>query len=199
MKNISYDVLTPYISDVFKKTELTQKPIVAVHSRDQRKTLNLIKTFYLKYPQYRWVTFRDMRGLSESEFASTLKDCCLSIWIDDTSGFGTFPLESMKCGVPCVGKIPNLFPSWMSEDNGLWLAEETKICDFAADFIQNWLEDTISPTLYEDMEKTANEYTSKDNFEAKVVELFSNYIEVRTTQFEDQYNRLKPDTIDIEQ
>ncbi len=74
-----------------------------------------------KIPQFRWITFRDMRGLSEFEFANTLKDCCLSIWMDDESGFGTFPLESMKCGVPVLGKIPNLIPEWLNEDNGIWI------------------------------------------------------------------------------
>ena len=32
--------------------------------------MNIVKTFYLKYPQYRWITFRDMRGLSQEEFAN---------------------------------------------------------------------------------------------------------------------------------
>lgn len=75
MKNVTFDIVEPLISEVFKKQILPPKPIIAVHTRDQRETLNLIKTFYIKFPQYRWVTFRDMRGLSESEFAKGLMTC----------------------------------------------------------------------------------------------------------------------------
>ena len=53
----------------------------------------IIKTFYIRYPQYRWITFRDMRGISMDKFSEYLQDSFVSVWIDDTSSFGTFPLE----------------------------------------------------------------------------------------------------------
>jgi hypothetical protein len=193
MKNISIDILEPVISDEFKKTSTTQQPIVGVHSRDPRKTLNLIKTFYLKYPQYRWVTFRDLRGLTELEFANYLQNCCASVWIDETSGFGTFPLESMKCGVPCIGKVPSLFPEWMNEENGIWLLEETKMVDYIADFLQNWLEDNIKSSIYDEMDKTVSSLISKSNFESKIIELFNSYLQIRLSSFEEQLNKLKPE------
>jgi len=191
MRNVSIDILPPVISDKFEKSKFPQKPIVAVHSRDQRKTLNFIKTFYLRFPQYRWITFRDLRGLSEEDFSTFLKDCFLSVWIDETSGYGTFPLESMKCGVPVIGKVPTLFPHWMNEDNGLWLGEETKICDFTADFIQNWLEDNIKPELYDKMDETVSTLISKEEFETNINNLFSDYITSRETSFVEQLNKLK--------
>ena len=191
MRNVSIDILPPVISDKFEKSKFPQKPIVAVHSRDQRKTLNFIKTFYLRFPQYRWITFRDLRGLSEDDFSTFLKDCFLSVWIDETSGYGTFPLESMKCGVPVIGKVPSLFPHWMNEDNGLWLGEETKLCDFTADFIQNWLEDNIKPELYDKMDETVSTLTSKEDFETNINNLFSEYITSREISFVEQLNKLK--------
>ena len=108
----------------------------------------------MKYPQYRWVTFRDMRGLPETEFANSLRDCMLSVWIDETSGYGTFPLESMKCGVPVMGRIPLFQPNWMNENNGVWTYSFNEIIDILANFAQNWLEDNIKPELYENMKKT---------------------------------------------
>ena len=191
MRNITIDVLPPYLSHVFEKSKFPQKPIIAVHSRDQRKTLNFIKTFYLKFPQYRWITFRDMRGLSEKEFANSLKDCFLSVWFDETSGFGTFPLESMKCGVPVIGKVPSLFPSWLNQENGIWAIEETKFPDFVADFIQNWLEDNIKQELYDKMDETVSSLSTEEQFVERVDELFANYSKVRLTSFEDQLNKLK--------
>lgn len=196
MKNISFDVISPIISDKFKKHELPPKPIIAIHSREQRDTVNLIKSFYVKFPQYRWVTFRDMRGLSEEEFANTLKDSFLSVWIDPISSFGTYPIESMKVGVPVIGLIPNMVPDWMKEENGIWCQNKNQILDFVVDFLHNWLEDNISEELYLGMEETANEYSNRILFETSVINCFTQYIENRLTSFEEQLNKLKP--IEIE-
>lgn len=190
-RNISIDVIPPYIPETFGKSKYPAKPVIAIHTRDPRKTMNFIKTFYLKFPQYRWITFRDMRGLSEQDFATFLKDCFMSVWIDETGGYGTFPLESMKTGVPVIGKLPNLVPSWLSQENGIWVPEEIKLIDFAADFIQNWLEDNIKQDLYDRMEDTVFDLYDEERFNKKVEELFSGYINTRKDSFQEQLNKLK--------
>lgn len=189
MRNVSYDIVTPVISEDFEQSKFPANPIIAVHTREQSDTINLIKTFYLKFPQYRWFTFKDMRSLSEEEFANSLKECCLSVWIDDKSSFGTFPLESMACGVPVLGKIPDLQPEWMSEHNGLWINEPVLLPDFIADFMQNWLEDNIDPKLYEESKKTAEKYKNKEEFEKNVTSLFDGYINVRLESFKNQISK----------
>ena len=160
-------------------------------TKDQSDTINLIKTFYLKFPQYRWFTFRDLRGLSEKEFGNSLRDCFVSVWMDDESGFGTFPLESMKCGVPVIGKVPSLFPSWLNQENGIWAIEETKFPDFTADFIQNWLEDNIKTELYEKMDETVSSLSTEKQFIDNVDKLFTEYLKGRENSFEEQLNKLK--------
>ena len=189
-RGISYEILKPYISDVFEKQSLPPKPIVAIHSRDQRDAVNIIKAFYIKFPQYRWITFRDMRGLTEKEFATALKDCFLSVWVDDTSAYGTFPLESMKVGVPVLGLVPNLVPTWMNEDNGLWINNQIQLVDFIADFLQNWLEDNVNPELYKGMEKTVSELPTKENFETLSVSLFEQFLNTRMESFLEQLSKL---------
>ena len=184
MRGISYDVLEPFISESFTKQKLPNKPIVAVHTRDQRDTLNLIKSFYLKFPQYRWVTFKDMRGLSIEQFADELKNCFISVWVDETSSYGTFPLESMKTNIPVIGLAPNIVPEWMNEDNGLWINNKTQMVDYLADYIQNWLEDNTNPKIITEMEKTVESLPTKDNFYKKVKELFNDYVEKRAITFE---------------
>ena len=191
MRNVSFDILKPFISDNFEKQSLPAKPIIAIHSRDQRDAINIIKTFYIKFPQYRWITFRDMRGLSEKEFASTLKDCFLSVWVDETSGFGTFPLESMRVGVPVLGLVPNLLPSWMNENNGLWVNNKNQVVDFIADFLQNWLEDNVKPELKEEMLKTVENLSTKEEFEKVAIQLFEGYINTRLTSFEEQLSKFE--------
>jgi glycosyltransferase involved in cell wall biosynthesis len=132
-----------------------------------------------------------MRGLSEKEFANVFQDCFLSVWIDETSSYGTFPLESMKCGVPVLGLTPNMVPQWMNSDNGLWVNNKIQMVDFVADFLQNWLEDNVKDSLYEEMLKTVENLPTKEYFEEKSVSLFEGYINTRLTSFEEQLTKLE--------
>jgi len=189
MRQTTFDIVKPLISPEFSPKTLPAMPIIGVHTREQSDTINLIKTFYLRFPQYRWFTFRDLRGLSEKEFANSLRECFVSVWVDDKSGFGTFPLESMASNVPVIGKLPNIKPEWMNDDNGIWITDETLLCDVIADFIQNWLEDNITPELYDSMKTTVENYTNKQEFESKIISLFENYLNVRADSFEQQISK----------
>jgi hypothetical protein len=191
MKHVTFDILEPVISDEFKPSKLPSKPIVAIHSRDQRDTVNLIKTFYLKYPQYRWLTLRDMRGLSQSEFADKLSESFVSVWIDETSSYGTFPLESMKSNIPVIGLVPNVLPYWMNEDNGVWVNNKSHLVDVLADHLQNWLEDNVSDEFLEKIKTTVDTLPSKETFETNAVSLFEDYFTVRLTAFEEQISKLQ--------
>ena len=170
MRQISFDIIEPVISDEFQPKKSPAMPIIGVHAKEQSDAINLIKTFYLKFPQYRWFTF-------------------LNVWIDDHSAFGTFPLESMKSGIPVIGKVPNLSPDWMSEDNGIWITDQTLFPDLVADYVQNWLEDNIDPKIYDEMKKTVERYIDKQKFESQVVSLFDGYLTLRADSFENQISK----------
>jgi hypothetical protein len=191
MRNVSFDVINPLISDKFIKQEFPPKTIVTVHTREHRDTINLIKTFYTKFPQYRWITFRDLRGLSVEEFSKAMDESFVSVWVDPTSSFGTYPLESMKKGVPIIGLVPNLTPEWMTEDNGIWINNQNMIVDVIADFVQNWLEDNINPELYTEMEKTIEKYTNQEIFEDNVLTVFNGWLNKRLESFEEQLDKLQ--------
>jgi glycosyltransferase involved in cell wall biosynthesis len=191
MKSVSYDVVNPLIPSVFKKKEKPSKPIISIHTREQRDTAKIIKSFYLKYPQYRWLTFRDMRGIKQEDFAKFLQESFVSVWVDYESGFGTFPIESMISNTPVIGKAPALKPEWISDENGIWTYEFNEIVDILANFIQNWLEDNISDQLYENMQKTAEKYTSQVAFDESVLNVFNEYFEVRGKMFEEQLEKIK--------
>jgi glycosyltransferase involved in cell wall biosynthesis len=191
MKNVSYDIIEPVISEKFSPSKYPSKPIVAVHSREQRDGINFIKKFYLKFPQFRWVSFRDMRALSEEEFSNTLKESCLSVWIDPQSSFGTYPIESMSSNCPVIGIVPNIVPDWLNQDNGIWVKESDKLVDYVADFIQNWIEDNISEKLYENGTITAEKYSSTEKFNNSIVDLFKKYLSSREEYFSQQINKFK--------
>ena len=129
--------------------------------------------------------------MTEPEFAEAMKESFISIWIDQTSSYGTFPLESMKMGIPVLGLVPDIAPSWMTEDNGLWLNNKTLIVDVLSDFIQNWLEDNVNPQIYEQMEKTIVGVSTEQKFEEETLSLFSKIFETRLTSFEDQLSKFE--------
>jgi len=190
MRNVSFDIIRPTISDCFVKQNYPPKPIILVHAREQREGLNLIKSFYLKYPQFRFFTFRDLRGLSEEEFAAAMNDAFLGVWLDVTSSFGTFPIECMASGIPVIGKVPNLKPEWMNEKNGVWVENTLQIVDVIADFAQTWLEDSVLSTLYSEGEITANNYRITEEFNTKVNKIFEDFQNKRKEFFFNQLNNL---------
>jgi hypothetical protein len=127
-------VIPPIIDDVFKPYDKPLKPYVAISCRDRAINKKIISEFYLKNPFLRWVTFRDMNQMTYEEFAEALRECMVSVWIDDESTFGTFPLESIKSGVPVIGKVPKNEPDWL-KDNGLWTYDENKIVELLGKYI----------------------------------------------------------------
>jgi len=167
-------IIPPIIDDIFKPSELPQKPIIAISCRDRVKHRKFISEFYLKYPQLRWVTFRDMVQMSYDDYAVALKECMVSLWVDDESTFGTFPLESMKCGVPVVGKIPTTEPDWLSE-NGMWTYDESKIVELLGTYVMAWLEGIeLTDEVKIKMKETLLPY-DKEITQGNVITIFNSF------------------------
>ena len=180
-------IIPPIIGDNFKPTEGIVKPYIAISCRDRVKHRKFISEFYIKYPHLRWITFKDMVQMTYEEFSEGLKDCMVSLWADDESTFGTFPLESMKSGVPVIGKIPSTEPDWLTE-NGMWTYDENKIVDILGTFVLAWLDgveltDEVKQKMKEtllpyDTEITKNNILSIFNsFTNKRVETLSKALE----------------------
>ena len=189
--SIQIDVISPVISDYFLPSEKPKKPLVAIHTRDQRNTMKIIKMFYLQNPQFKWLTFRDMRGMSKKDFAEVLGESCLSVWVDRISSFGTYPLESMKCGTPVIGVLPIMKPEWLTKENGIWAQDESAIVETIANFMKNWLEDSLPETLYRSMEGVDEPYTIEKERDS-VVKYFESLITEKVTEMEASINKLKP-------
>ena len=179
------------IPDYFKKSKAPKKPIITIHTRDQRDTVKIFKSFYVKYPHLKWLSFRDLRGISREKFAEELSESCVSIWVDDVSGFGTFPIESMKCNIPVLGKVPNMVPEWMEDKNGLWTHDFNSIPDILANYIQAWLEDSSPEELYEKMGEMNNKYNDEQQKE-KILEVYQKVVDNRVNEFKSQLETLQP-------
>jgi hypothetical protein len=153
-------VIPPMIGDKFEPSDKPLKPYIAISCRERTVSRKIISEFYLKYPQLRWVTFKDMIQLSYDEFSEALKECMVSVWVDDESTFGTFPLECMKCGVPVVGKIPSTEPDWLSE-NGMWTYDSNKLVEILGTYVMAWFEGVeLTQQVKDKMKETLIPYSS---------------------------------------
>lgn len=180
----------PKIGDVFKPSETPAKPFIAISARDRGQHRRVISEFYLKYPQLRWITFKDMVQMTYEEFADQLRECICSVWMDDDSTFGTFPLESMKCEIPVIGKIPTREPEWLSE-NGIWSYDINKIVDLLGTYVLSWLEGvTITDEVKEKMKETLLPY-SDDIIDKNVPSIFNSLKNSRMKTIEETVEKLK--------
>jgi hypothetical protein len=164
----------PMIGENFTPSDKTAKPTIAISCRDRSINKKLISEFYIKYPHLRWINFRDMNQMTYEEFSESLKECMVSVWVDDDSSFGTFPLESMKCGVPVIGKIPKNEPDWLGE-NGMWTYDESKITEILGKYVLAWLEgveltDEVKQKMKDTLLPYDNEITKKN-----IVSIFESF------------------------
>jgi hypothetical protein len=167
-------VIPPMISDVFVPSKLPKKPNIALSVRDNLYRKRIISEFYLKYPEFTWVSFRDMVGMNHDDFATILKDCFVSVWVDNESSFGTFPLESMKCHVPVIGKLPFTSPEWIGE-NGLWCDSIETLVEMLGNYVTAWVDGTdVSEKLIEEFEKTLSIYNNNLTKES-ITTIFGNF------------------------
>ena len=171
-RNMITEVIPIGIPSYFKENEKPKIPTVAISARDKREILKIVKIFFQKYPHYQFISFRDMSGLPREEFANELSKSFLGVWVDELSSFGTFPIESMKCNTPVVGKIPRLVPEWMGaidengnlklNDNGVWTANLNAIPDIIATMVGLYLEDALPPNILEGMNEYKDKYKEED-------------------------------------
>jgi glycosyltransferase involved in cell wall biosynthesis len=187
-------IIPPIIGDNFYPTKLPQKPHIAINCRDRSIHRRLISEFYLKYPHLRWITFRDMVQMSYDEFSDTLRECMVSLWVDNESTFGTFPLESMKCGVPVIGKIPNTEPDWLSE-NGMWSYDINKLVDILGTFITAWLEGSeLEDEVKNKMNETLLPYTTSLTEEV-IKNIFTSLKNKRVESIQKALEKFKEETV----
>lgn len=188
------------IPKYFKPSAKPKIPVVVICSRNQGDATKIAKSFYLQYPIYKWVTFKEMRGLSREQFAEELGKACLAVWIDETAGFGTFPIEAMESGTPVIGKIPNMLPEWLEakdeagepiiNNNGVWTNTTLNIPELIATYLKIWLEDAVPTDLLESMKASTGKYTAEIQKD-KIQEVYAKIVEGRVVEFNKMIENLE--------
>lgn len=183
-------IIPPIIEDNFTPSDKLTKPLVAISCRDKSIHKKIISEFYIKYPQLRWITFRDMTDMSYENFATSLKECLVSVWVDDESTFGTFPIESMKCGVPVIGKIPKSEPDWIGE-NGMWTYDESKISELVGTYVLSWLDGAdLTDEVKQKVKDTLLPY-DKEITKTNIINIFNSFKTKRVESIEKALENLQ--------
>jgi hypothetical protein len=208
-RGLRTDIIPVGIPEYFKNSTEPKIPTIAMSARDKRELLKIVKIFYQKYPHYRFVTFRDMSGLPREMFAKELSKSFVSVWIDELSSFGTFPLESMRTKTPVIGKIPRMVPEWMGSvdqkgnlnlnDNGIWTPNLNSIPDIIATMVGLYLEDAIPENILNGMSEWENKYSTEES-DKILSEVYKNIFGRRIVELQHTYDQIrqKEETVTIE-
>lgn len=183
-------IIPPIIGDGFKPSEKSRKPYIAISCRNREISRKIISEFYLLYPHLRWFAFRDMVQLSYEEFSDVLKECVVSVWVDDESTFGTFALESMKCDVPVIGKIPSTDPDWLKE-NGIWTYKTKDIPTILGSYLLSWVEGSeLDDEVKTNIKETLVPYETKLT-ENTIISIFNSIRDKRVESIKTIINKAK--------
>lgn len=197
--SVNYQIVPVSIPSYFKPSEKPKIPVVAIHTRNQGDATKIAKSFYLQYPMYKWITFKELRGLSREQFAEELGKSCLAVWVDEQSGFGTFPIEAFESNTTVIGKIPNLIPEWMEDadeegnksikSNGVWTNTTINIPELIATYLKVWLEDAVPAELTASVEESKGKYTPEKQRLA-IETVYGGFVTNRIAEFTNTLNSL---------
>ncbi len=183
-------VVNPSIPNYFRDNDEPKKLTISIVTKEQATVNKIVKQFHWKYPQYSWVTFNDLRGYNREKFSDLLRESAITVLIDDETYFGYTAIEAMKSGSLVIGKIPEVIPEWMYDDdktslvdNGIWFTDFRKIHNIIAQAIKLWMEDAIPETLYEEASKTALKYTVEDKVK-QLNTVFGEYVTERIAELQ---------------
>lgn len=193
---VNTTVISPYIQEVMRKPVTAKKLIVNIAATTSSDIEHIIKTFYWKYPTMQFVTFRSLRNLPVDEYAKMLKDGCITIWHDPYTPWGRSALDAIKCGNIVIGKVPEVLPEWMVDENGnaldnaVWYNSIDDIADILATVIGSWMRDEIPEKLMDGISETAKKYTYGE-WKENVEKYINGIMESRKTEFTAFKNKIE--------
>lgn len=188
-------VLSPVVPSVFREPIKPKKLTVNLLTNDQRILNRIVKTFYWKYPIYKFVSFVDLRNLPRDEYAEKLREGAIAIWVDNDTPFGHSAVEAIKCDNVLIGKVPEMIPEWMTNedgtlnDSGVWTYDVNMIPDLLANVIGAWMQDELPEQLIESMKETKSKYTTEE-WETNVNETITTIINEQINSFESIKNSI---------
>lgn len=205
---IKTHIVRPMVAPVFRNNDAPKKLIVNVVSRSQDDISRIVKPFYWKYPVYKWVSFRDLRGVTQEVFADALREGAITIWMDDISDFGYSALEAAKSGSIVIAKVPSTPTDWTfvhevredGESNGLnpafiWFDDLNRVPDMVASVVRTWTLDKIPQELYDNLSHAADNYNYDAHRDDVTREYADGLFKKRLADFKEVLGQIKNDKL----
>ena len=198
LPRISTHIIRPGISTtLFRKNDKPKKMVVNFAVKDANDASRIVKPFFWKYPQLKWVTFAQLQNLPQEIFANALRDAAITVVVDDSTSFAYSALEALKTGNIVICKIPENTPDWMLDENGelsnsiIWVDTLNEVPDLLANLIAMWIRDDVPSELYGEIEKTASLHTNNDMVEDIKSVFVNNLFNERKKEIENALERVK--------
>ena len=181
---------SPSVKSMFRKNTEPKKLIVNVIAKDQSIVNQIVKPFYWKNPLYKWVSFRDLRGVNQETFCEALREAAITIWVDDTTNFGLTLLEALRCGGVVLAKVPNNPSDWMFENGDLtesvlWFDNLDSVSDMLTSVVRSWTMDSVPEDVYTEQSKFDDYYTEETQANEIEAVYIKGLIERRLKEFEE--------------
>ena len=160
-------LVPPAIKPMFHKSEEPQKLLINVVAKEQSDINRIIKPFYWKNPIYKFVSFRDLRGVKQDVFAQALREAAVTIWVDDDTMFGYTLLEALKSGSVVLAKVPDTPTEWMLDKEGnlsesvIWFEKLDDVVEMLPAVIRSWTNFSIPDSVYEAEKEFDGLYTEE--------------------------------------
>ena len=185
-----------YVDDFFYSVDKIRDIVVNIVSRSEDVVNQIAKPFYWRYPIYKWVTFKDMRGLTMEEYADNLKVSNITIWVDEDSNNGLEALEALASGNIVIAKIPNLIPEWAKDENGeltnsiIWVNSIAEIPMLVSNLVRMTITDKIPQQVKDDIQKLMGKINKKKSSE-EIVQVIENILSERKEELNNILKNIK--------
>lgn len=162
-------VVTPYIDKMFGSTIEPKKMVINIVAKNQSDINKIIKPFYWKFPTFKWVSFRDLRGFPKEAFANSLRDAAATIWVDEDTSFGYSAIEAMKSGSIVIAKVPDNPLEWINSDDDdhtlrnccVWFDNFNNLHRQIASVVRSWITDNVPQEVAEEAKKVTEKYSEE--------------------------------------
>lgn len=182
--------IKPFISNIFGETSEPKKMIVNIISKHGEDINKIIKPFYWKFPIYKWVSFRDLRGFPKQKFAELLRESAITIWVDEFSSFGYSALEAMKSGNIVIAKMPKRGLEWAESkdnvfnDSCVWFDDFNETPEIIASVVRSWINEKVPTKIFDDAKEVLSKY-SREETKKEICEYVNSIFEKRVKEMEE--------------
>ena len=184
-------VIEPSVSNVFDEKIVGDTPrqmVVNVIAKSQSDIKRIVKPFYWKYPMYRWVSFKDLRGMAQKDFAQELLNSEVTVWVDQDASFGYAALEAIKAGNIVIAKRTDSDMPWSTvngeyNDACIWFNDYNDLHMMLASIIRSIITDDVPSKVLEDRKKYEGLYL-EENTNKAFVEYIEDVIDKRKKEIE---------------